>query len=226
LAGIDLSLYAILDPAIEKECAIEEFVRLIIQGGTTCIQIRCKHLPETETLEFTLRVLGVARPAGVPVIVNDSLETALAVWAEGVHLGAEDMAVGEARGRISGVLAELAGPAAGAASRGFVLGASARTLEDARRAAEEGADYIGVGPMFRTPIKPGVDPIDPDLIRVLKREISLPIVAIGGINEENAHVPMSHGADGVAVISALRGTGGPLEAAARLRAAIDRSREG
>ena len=75
-------------------------------------------------------------------------------------------------------------------------------------------------------MKPGVDAVDPALIKALKREISLPIVAIGGINEENVHVPMSHGADGVAVISALRGTGDPRRAAAGLRAAIEKSREG
>jgi thiamine-phosphate pyrophosphorylase len=226
LAGIDLSLCAIVDPAIEMECAIEEFVRLIIEGGTTCVQVRCKNLSDVETLEFTLRVLGVARPAGVPVIVNDNLETALTVWAEGVHLGAEDMPVGDARRRVVGVLSEVAGGNAAAAVRGFVLGASARTLEDGLGAEEAGADYIGLGPVFATPVKPDVDPIDPALIRIFKQEISLPIVAIGGINEENVHVPMSHGADGVAVISALRGTGSPREAAAGLRAAIDKSREG
>jgi len=226
LAGIDLSLCAIVDPAIEMECAIEEFVRLVIEGGTTCVQVRCKNLSDVETLEFTLRVLGVARPAGVPVIVNDNLETALTVWAEGVHLGAEDMPVGKARKRVVEVLSEVAGGNTAAAVRDFVIGASAMTLEDGLAAEGAGADYIGLGPVFATPMKPDVDPVDPALIKVLKQEISLPIVAIGGINEENVHVPMGHGADGVAVISALRGTGSPREAAAGLRAAIDRSREG
>lgn len=226
MAGIDLSLCAIVDPAIEMECAIEEFVRLVIEGGTTCVQVRCKNLSDVETLEFTLRVLGVARPAGVPVIVNDNLETALTVWAEGVHLGAEDMPVGKARKRVVEVLSEVAGGNTAAAVRDFVIGASAMTLEDGLAAEGAGADYIGLGPVFATPMKPDVDPVDPALIKVLKQEISLPIVAIGGINEENVHVPMGHGADGVAVISALRGTGSPREAAAGLRAAIDRSREG
>jgi thiamine-phosphate pyrophosphorylase len=226
LAGIDLSLCAIVDPAIEMECAIEEFIRLIIEGGTTCVQVRCKNLSDVETLEFTLKVLGVARPAGVPVIVNDNLETALTVWAEGVHLGAEDVPVDEARKRTGEILSQVAGDTAAAAVSNFTIGASARTLEEGLRARDAGADYIGLGPVFATSNKPGVEPIDPALIEVFKREISLPIVAIGGINEENAHVPMSHGADGVAVISALRGTGSPREAAAGLRAAIDRSREG
>lgn len=226
MAGIDLTLCAILDPAIETECAIEEFVRLIISGGATCLQVRCKNLSDVETLEFTLRILGVARPARVPVIVNDSLETALSVWAEGVHLGAEDMPISRARERVKEVLTDLAGDTAAAAVRDFTIGASARTLEDGLRAEAEGAHYIGLGPVFSTPVKPDVEPIDPGLIRVFKREISLPIVAIGGINEENVHVPMSQGADGVAVISALRNTGSPREAAAGLRAAIDRSREG
>ena len=225
MARIDLSLYAIVDPGIEAECSIEEFIRLIIEGGTTCIQIRCKQSSEAETLDFTLRVLSVARPAGVPVIVNDSLDMALAAGAEGVHLGEEDMSVGEARRRLGETLS-VPGAEAGAAIPGFTIGASARTLEVACRVAREGADYLGIGPAFSTPIKPGVAPIDPDLIRAIRREISLPIVAIGGINEENAHVPMSYGADGVAVISALRGTGSPREAAAGLRAAVEKSREG
>ena len=226
MTGIDLTLCAIVDPAVEEECAIEEFVRLIIEGGVTCLQVRCKHTPDVETVEFTLKVLGVARPAAVPVIVNDNLEAALAVWAEGVHLGAEDMPVERARSRIAEVLKGLAGDTAGTAVRDFVVGASARTLEAGRRAREAGADYIGLGPVFRTSVKPDVEPIEPALIKDFKREISLPIVAIGGINEENVHVPMSHGADGVAVISALRKTGSPREAAAGLRAAIEKSREG
>jgi thiamine-phosphate pyrophosphorylase len=226
LARIDLSLYAILDPAVEDECALEDFVRLIIEGGATCIQVRCKDLPDAGTLDFTLRVLGVARPARVPVIVNDELEVGLAAWAEGVHLGEGDLPVAVARRRVVEAFEESAGGEAEKVAAGFIIGASARTLEAARKAAEAGADYIGVGPMFSTPSKPGVEPVDPGVIRAMKREISLPIVAIGGINEENAHVPMSHGADGAAVISALRGTDSPREAAARLRAAIEKSREG
>ena len=208
---IDLSLYAIVDPAVEEECSAEDFVALIIEGGVTCIQVRCKDLTAAETLDFTLRVLGAARPAGVPVIVNDSVETALRARAEGVHLGQGDMPVEKARRLVSET---------------FTIGASARTLDAARRAARAGADYLGVGPAFPTPVKPEVTPIDHRIIGAIKREISLPIVAIGGINEENAHVPVSHGADGVAVISALRGTGSPREAAARLRAAVEKSREG
>ena len=83
-----------------------------------------------------------------------------------------------------------------------------------------------MGPAFATPNKPGVKPVEPGLYEAIKTGISLPIVAIGGINEENAHIPVSHGADGIAVISALRGTGDPRSAAARLRAAVERSREG
>lgn len=226
MARIDLSLYAILDPAVEDECAIEDFVRLIVEGGATCVQVRCKDLSDAGTLDFTLRVVGAARPAGVPVIVNDRLGVALAARAEGVHLGEEDLPVAVARRRVAEAFEESAGGTAEELAAGFIIGASARTLEAARMAAEFGADYIGVGPMFSTPNKPGVGPVDPAVITAIKREISLPMVAIGGINEENVHVPMGHGADGAAVISALRGTGSPREAAARLRAAIERSREG
>jgi thiamine-phosphate pyrophosphorylase len=226
LERIDLSLYAILDPDVQDECAIEDFVRLIIEGGTTSIQVRCKHSSDDATMDFTFKVLGVARPAGVPVIVNDRLEVALAARAEGVHLGEEDIPIAVARRRVAEAFEESAGGGAEEVAAGFIIGASARTLEAARMAAEAGAGYIGVGPMFSTPNKPGVAPVEPGIIRAMKREISLPIVAIGGITEENVHVPMSHGADGAAVITALRGTGSPREAAARLRAAIEKSREG
>jgi thiamine-phosphate pyrophosphorylase len=216
LAGIDLSLYAIVDPGVEDLCTLEHFIRDIISGGVTCIQVRCKQYNASETLDFTLRVVGAARPAEVPVIVNDDLQAALAA-AGGVHLGEEDMPVSEARQHVARALGEGAGR--------FVIGASARTLEAARAAALAGADYIGVGPVFETRNKAGVAAIAPGTLEAIRREISLPLVAIGGINEKNVDVPLSRGADGIAVISALRGGLPPREAAARLRAAIDRYRQ-
>jgi thiamine-phosphate pyrophosphorylase len=224
LKRIDLSLYAILDPSVEGEYALEDFISLILLGGVTALQVRCKHLAGLATLKFAYRVMRAAaegvpgRGPRVPVIINDRLDIALACGADGVHLGPDDLPVDEAR--------RVADRHRVAGRSGFAIGASARTVEAAVRAARGGADYLGVGPVAATRNKPGVQPIDLSLFGAIKQEISLPIVAIGGINEGNAGLPVKHGADGVAVISALRGTGSPREAAAALRAAVEESREG
>jgi thiamine-phosphate pyrophosphorylase len=145
------------------------------------------------------------KPRDIPVIVNDRLDLALASGAQGVHLGEDDLPVAEAR--------RLAGHA-------MVIGASAASLDAALRGAREGADYIGVGAVFPTPTKPEAQTIPPGLIAAVRREISLPIVAIGGINEGNLGIPLGQGADGVAIISALRQCPSPGEVTARLKQAI------
>jgi thiamine-phosphate diphosphorylase len=151
-------------------------------------------------------VLEVCSGTGVSVIVNDRVDVALATGAQGVHLGEEDMPVETARG--------LVGP-------GIIIGASVQDVAGARAAAAAGADYLGVGAIFRTPIKPEQEPISLDILREIRHEVKLPIVAIGGIDEKNAALPLEHGADGIAVISALRKCLDPKEGASRLRAAVD-----
>lgn len=211
MRSIDVSLYVILDSDIEDRHSIEDFTEMVISGGATCLQVRLKHDTTRTVMDFARRVLGRARPSGVPVIVNDRIDVAIAVDADGVHLGADDMPVAAAR-RIAG--------------GSMLLGASVRTLESAREAASAGADYLGVGPVFATPVKPGVEPISLDILDAIRHEIKLPIVAVGGINEENAALPLEHGASGVAVISALRRCLDPKEAASRLRAAVDKAKKG
>jgi thiamine-phosphate pyrophosphorylase len=205
LSRIDVTLYIILDRDIEATLPLETFTRDVIRGGATCLQVRSKHDNARSILDLARRVLAVATPLGIPVVINDRLDLALASGAAGVHLGEDDLPVREAR--------RLAGP-------GLVIGASAASLEAARRSAGEGADYIGVGPVFATPTKPEAAAVDSGLIAAVRREISLPIVAIGGINEANLDVPIGQGADGIAIISALRRCPFPGEAAARLKAAI------
>jgi thiamine-phosphate pyrophosphorylase len=211
LPRIDVSLCVILDGDVEATLPLEAFTREVIRGGATCLQVRAKHATARNALDLARRVLAVAIPLGVPVIVNDRLDLALASGAAGVHLGEEDLPVSEAR--------RLAGP-------GLVIGASATTLDAARRAAEEGADYLGVGPVFATPTKPEAAPIARGVLEAISREISLPIVAIGGINESNLAIPIREGADGIAVISALRQCPSPGEVAARLKTAIAKAKKG
>jgi thiamine-phosphate pyrophosphorylase len=210
VSEIDFSLYAILDTEIERRFTVEEFTGQVIDGGATCLQIRCKHDSTRSIMEFARRVMAAAAGTAVPVIVNDRVDVAVALGARGVHVGEEDMPVADAK-RICGST--------------MTVGATVRDVAAARRAVADGADYLGVGPIFETPVKPGLIPIAPGTLRAIRREISLPIVAIGGINEANAAVPLEEGADGIAVISALRRSHSPKEAASRLRRAIDETKK-
>jgi thiamine-phosphate pyrophosphorylase len=207
----DLSLYAILDPDIEKCLPAVEFTRRIVEGGVTCIQVRCKDMSTRAFLDFAQLVMRGAREGGVPVIINDRVDIALALGARGVHLGSEDMPIAEAR--------RLAGDR-------LVIGATVNRVDAAGEARRAGADYLGVGAIFPSPTKPGREPISLDILRAIRVEIDLPIVAIGGIDDTNAAVPLRNGADGVAVISALRQCLDPREAAFRLKEAIDKAKKG
>jgi len=205
--GLDVTLVAILDRGVEGILPLEEFTQSIISGGATSIQVRLKRETTRDIMDFTRRVLEICAGTGVSVIVNDRLDVALAAGAHGVHLGEEDMPVETARG--------LARP-------GMTIGASVRDVAGAKAAAAAGADYLGVGAMFATPIKPEQKPISLDILQEIRHEVNLPIVAIGGIDETNAALLMEHGADGIAVISALRKCLDPKEGASRLRAAVDK----
>jgi thiamine-phosphate pyrophosphorylase len=208
--AIDLTLCAILDRDIEERFTIEDFTTEIIAGGATSLQIRLKNETTRSIIEFTRRILAVAAQTGTPVIVNDRVDVALAVGAQGVHVGEADMSVADAR-RVCG--------------EGMVIGATVRDVMSARAMSQAGADYLGVGPIFGTAVKPHLVPIAPGTMRSIRRGISLPIVAIGGINDRNAATPLEEGADGVAVISALRRFDSPKEAASRLRTAIDQAKK-
>ena len=209
--AIDVSLYVIVDQAVESELPVEVFTTEVIEGGATCIQIRCKDESTRSIMEFGRRVLGVASRAGIPVIINDRVDVALATGAQGVHLGEGDMPIADARRTCGDTM---------------IIGATVRDIASARAASDAGADYIGVGPVFATRLKPALDPLAPGVIAGIRREISLPIVAIGGINDMNAAIPLGEGADGVAVISALRQCKSPKEAASQLRSAIDKAKKG
>ena len=210
LPRIDISLCVILDGDIDAILPLETFTREVIRGGATCLQVRAKRATARGALDLARRVLGVAAPLGIPVIVNDRLDLALACGAAGVHLGEDDLPIADAR--------RLAGP-------GLVVGASVTTLDSARRSAADGADYLGVGPVFATPTKPEARPIGEGVLEAIRREISLPIVAIGGISESNLAIPIRQGADGIAVISALRQCPSPGEVTARLKTAIAKAKE-
>lgn len=199
----------ILDRHLARSYGLAELARQVIDNGATCIQVRLKAEPDRDILDFTAEVVRLAAERGAPVIVNDRVDIALAAGAAGVHVGESDLPVA--------VVRRLVGP-------DLVVGASAGCAETARRAQQDGADYVGVGPVFPTPVKPDAEVVPAGTIAAIRRIISLPIIAIGGINENNLHIPLAEGADGIAVISALRQCPSPGESTSRLKRALDKAK--
>jgi thiamine-phosphate pyrophosphorylase len=200
------SLYVLTDRrAAEKrgvagERALPDVVRAAIRGGATVIQLRDKGACTRDLIELGRALLVVTRPAGVPLIVNDRIDVALAIDAEGVHVGQDDMPAPLAR--------RLLGP-------DRILGVSAGTVEEALQAQRDGADYLGTGDVYGTPTKADAGvPIGVAGLAEVVRAVSIPVVAIGGIKPDNAAAALQAGASGIAVISAVIGAPDP-EAAAR-----------
>ena len=207
----DYSLYLVTDRRLSLGRSTVEVVAAAVSGGVTCVQLREKHCSTREFLEEARRVRELLVGTGVPLIINDRLDVALAVAADGVHLGQNDMHISDAR-RLVG--------------ERLVIGISAESVADAIRAEAEGADYIGVSPVFTTPTK--VDtapPLGLEGLREIRRAVSLPLVAIGSIRHDNAAEVLRAGADGLAVVSAIVSAPCPRTAAAALRQQIAFTRE-
>jgi thiamine-phosphate diphosphorylase len=199
----DFSLYLVTDRALSLGRSTCEVVEMAIAGGVTCVQLREKNCSTREFVEEARQLKKVLEHKGIPLIINDRLDVALAINADGLHLGQKDMDLADAR-RIVG-------------SR-MVIGISAESVEDARRAETEGADYIGISPVFTTNTK--VDtapPLGLTGVREIRRAVRLPLVGIGGINCENATSVIEAGADGIAVVSAIVSAPCPRTAAADLK---------
>ena len=200
----DLLLYAVTDRHwLAEGEPLAHAVREALEGGTTLVQIREKTLDEAsfETEAKELQVL--CREYGVPFIVNDDVELALRIGADGVHVGQEDMEAGKVR--------ELIGP-------DRILGVSAQTVEDALRAEAAGADYLGVGAVFPTGSKEDAVEVPHDTLRNICEAVSIPVVAIGGITYENAAQLKDSGIAGISVISAIFGQADIRRATEKLRA--------
>ncbi len=173
-----------------------ETARIAVEGGATVVQWRLKDVPRVDVVERGRATRSLCARHGVTFVVNDDVEAALMLGADGVHLGRDDVGAGRAR------------------EHGLLLGLSAATLDEAR-AADGQADYLGAGPVWATPSKPDADlPIGLEGLRDICEAVSIPVVAIGGIDETNAGDCVRAGAAGVAVIRAARN-------AAKLVAAID-----
>ncbi len=197
---LKLGLYLVTDERLSKGRPTAEIVRAAIRGGVDAVQLRGKDLPIREQLAIGRALRAITREAGVLFIVNDRVDLALALDADGVHVGQDDLPADAVR--------RLVGP-------DLIVGVSAATIAEARAALEEGADYIGVGPIWGTATKADAgEAVGPGLITTLKGVVDLPMVGIGGIGAANAAAVIAAGGDGVAVVSAIVSAADP-EAAAR-----------
>ncbi|MFQ5857692.1 MAG: thiamine phosphate synthase [Anaerolineae bacterium] len=207
---IDWGLYVITDREGAGGRSLTEIVRVAVAGGATVVQLREKTANTREIIELGQALHEITRAAGVPLIVNDRVDVALAIDAEGAHVGQDDMPAPLAR--------RLIGP-------DRILGVSAGTVAEAQEAEADGADYIGVGDVFGTPSKPDAGvPIGLDGLAEIAGSVSIPTIGIGGITIENATQVIRAGAAGVAVLSAIIGADDPEGAARRLRAVIEAER--
>lgn len=181
-------LYAVTDRAWVGEKTLYQQVEEALRGGVTCVQLREKDMSDGEFLQEANEIHALCQQYGVPFIVNDNVEIAVACGAEGIHVGQEDMAVGDVRRR---------------AGDGVILGVSVHTVEEAREAVRNGADYLGLGAVFPTSTKTDVDQMPNETLRAICDAVDVPVVAIGGINRSNIGKLAGSGVDGVALVSAI-----------------------
>jgi thiamine-phosphate pyrophosphorylase len=197
----DFTLYLVTDRRWLGERTLCDSVEEAILGGVTFVQLREKEISSKEYLEFAQRVKEVTDRHGIPLIINDRIDIALAIDADGVHLGPEDLPVPLAR--------KLLGD-------GKIIGSSAASVDEALLFQAQGADYLGVGAVFPTSTKRGTEKVGLEDLRGIKSAVHIPVVAIGGIKVENAKSVMETGVDGVAVVSAIMDQADIREAARRL----------
>ncbi|MDR2356345.1 MAG: thiamine phosphate synthase [Clostridiales Family XIII bacterium] len=204
----NLRLYLCTDRALAGGRPLAPLVAAAVAGGVTMVQLREKELNTRDFLEAAHAMRALTRRLCVPLVINDRVDIALAVGADGVHLGGADMPVETARERAGGRL---------------FIGATVRSVSAARAAREAGADYLGVGAMFPTGTKSDTITIGPAALRAIKEAADLPVVGIGGVNARNAASVIAAGADGVAVVSAILSQADALAAARAVRAAVEAS---
>ncbi len=185
---IDYSLYLVTDRKLLKGNNLLGSIEEAITGGVTIIQLREKDCCTRDFFDVALKVKTITDSHNIPLIINDRLDIALAVNAAGLHIGQDDMPAKIAR--------KLLGPAK-------ILGVSASTLEEAITAQIDGADYCGVGAIFPTGSKHDARQVPLETLRQIKARLTIPIVAIGGINQNNARTVLQEKVDGIAVISAI-----------------------
>ena len=200
----DLLLYGVTDRSWLGESTLYSAVEQSILGGVTMVQLREKDLAQEEFQKEARQIQELCKKHQVPFLINDNVELAVEIEADGVHVGQHDMEAGQVRQKI--------GP-------DKILGVSAQTVEQALLAEKHGADYLGVGAVFPTGSKDDADDVSYDTLKAICRAVSIPVVAIGGISRDNVHRLSGSGICGVAVISAIYGAADIRRASEDLKAA-------
>lgn len=185
---IDYSLYLCTDRSIMSDASIEECVEKSLKGGVSVVQIREKDCSGKEFLQIAKNVKEITKRYNVPLIINDRVDVAIAVGADGVHVGQDDLPCAIVRSMVG---------------EDMIIGVSASSLTEALKAQQDGADYIGVGAMFATDTKTDAKVVTMEELDRIRREVSIPIVVIGGINKTTLPDFIGKGIDGIAVVSAI-----------------------
>lgn len=209
--NLDYSLYLVTDRSLSRGRSTREVVQAAVQGGVTCVQLREKSCSTREFIEEARAIKDFLSASAIPLIINDRVDVALAVQADGVHLGQTDMPLAAARSLVGGDM---------------IIGISAECLQDAVEAQKMGADYLGVSPIYDTPTKTDTAPsLGLEGLRRIRAAVKLPLVGIGGLNAANAAEVLACGAEGIAVVSAIVSADNCEEAARRLREVINGASE-
>lgn len=185
---IDYTLYLVTDRNLMSTNNLETAVENAINGGVTMVQIREKSASSLEFYEQAIRIKKLTGRYSIPLVVNDRIDIALAIGADGIHIGQNDIPASVAR-KIIG--------------KNMLLGVSASSVKEALQAQNDGADYLGIGAMFSTGTKTDAKTVSMEELQRIRKAVSIPIVAIGGISKENAAIFQGMGVDGLAVVSAI-----------------------
>lgn len=198
----ELLLYAVTDRAWLNGETLYEQVEKALKGGATFVQLREKKLDEESFLQEAIEIKGLCKKYNVPFVINDNVDIALKMDADGVHVGQSDMEAGDVRKKIG---------------NDKIIGVSAQTVEQAIKARERGADYLGVGAVFPTGSKDDAEDVSYDTLKAICQAVDIPVIAIGGITKDNVKELSGSGICGIAVISAIFAQKNIEEATAELK---------
>ncbi|AAK78475.1 thiamine-phosphate pyrophosphorylase [Clostridium acetobutylicum] len=188
MKNVDYKLYLVTDRKVLKERDLYKSIEEAIKGGVTLVQLREKEMSTLDFYESALKLKKITETYKIPLIINDRIDIALAINADGVHIGQSDMPLIKAR--------ELLG-------KDKIIGVSAHSIEEALEAERNGATYLGVGAIYNTSTKGDAQAVSLEELKNIKNSVKIPVVGIGGINEENANKVIETGVDGISVISGI-----------------------
>ena len=206
-ADKDLLLYAVTDRYWLGKRTLHDVVKESLDGGVTFVQLREKHLDQAHFLEEAKDLKMLCKAYNVPFVINDNVDIALEMDADGVHVGQSDMEAGDVRAKL--------GP-------DKIIGVSAQTVEQAVLAEKRGADYLGVGADFPTNSKDDATDVSYETLKAICQAVSIPVIAIGGITKDNVEELSGSGICGIAVISAIYGQKNIKDATANLKMAVQK----